>query len=78
MAAVIISFIPAGWRAVRQLIQLRRLNSVQVDIAGHKVTFEAKGRDSQFVDLDLSDADEAARLNRFLNRYDSKPAGRDA
>jgi len=78
LGAVIATFIPVGWRAFRQLLQLRRLNSVQVDIAGHKVTFEVKGRDAHFVDLDLADAGEAARLDQFLNEYDSKPAGRDS
>ncbi|GAP52219.1 hypothetical protein [Streptomyces azureus] len=78
LAAVIGTFIPVGWRAFKQLSRLRRLNSVQVDIAGHKVTYEVKGRDPHFVDLDLSDAGEAARLDQFLNEYDGKSAGRDA
>ncbi|MDH6630012.1 hypothetical protein M2271_007862 [Streptomyces sp. LBL] len=78
LAAVITTFIPVGWRAFRQLAQLRRLNSVQVDITGHKVTFEVKGRDAHLVDLDLADAGEAARFDRFLNEYDSRSAGRDA
>ena len=76
LAAVIATFIPDGWRAFRQLMQLRRLNSVQVDVAGHKVTFEVKGRDAHSVKLDLADASEAARLDEFLNEYDSKPTGR--
>ncbi|MFI0817160.1 hypothetical protein ACH4TX_11720 [Streptomyces sp. NPDC021098] len=78
LAGVIASFIPVGWRAFRQLLQLRRLNSVQVDIASHKVTFEAKGRDAHSVNLDLANASEAARFDEFLNEYDSRPAGRDS
>jgi hypothetical protein len=78
LAAVVATFIPVGWRAVRQLLQLRRLNSVQVDIVAHEVTFEVKGRDAHSVKLDLAKAGEAARLDQFLNEYDSKPAGRDS
>ncbi|MEW1615317.1 MULTISPECIES: hypothetical protein [unclassified Streptomyces] len=78
LIGVIATFIPAGWRAFRQLLQLRRLNSVQVDIAGHKVTFEVGGRDAHSVNLNLANASEAAQFDKFLNEYDSKSSGRDS
>ncbi|MFF8932804.1 hypothetical protein ACF1AO_36760 [Streptomyces longwoodensis] len=78
LAAVIATFVPVGLKAFRQLLQLRRLNSVQVDIPSHRVTLEVKGRDARPVALNLADASEAARFDAFLNQYDSKSAGRDS
>ncbi|MFG2439034.1 hypothetical protein [Streptomyces sp. NPDC048508] len=75
LAAVIATFIPVGWRAFRQLAQLRRLNSVRVDIARHKVTLEVKGYNAHSVNLDLADASEAAQFDEFLNGRNSKPTG---
>ncbi|MFF6904468.1 hypothetical protein ACFY9Q_00825 [Streptomyces sp. NPDC012389] len=71
------TFVPIIYQAIKQLLQLRRLNSVHVDIDRHTATIMPAGRDANPVDIDLTDKEEAARLNRYLDRYDRR-AGREA
>ncbi|MEU0037335.1 hypothetical protein [Streptomyces sp. NPDC006333] len=61
--------LPFGLRAIKQLLQLRRLDSVAVDKTGTKVTITGH-RDDRVV-LDVTNDAEADKLKDYLNRYDS-------
>jgi hypothetical protein len=73
LLGAVATIIPFGVRAVKQLIQLRRLNSVAVDKTGTKVTITGH-RDDRVV-LDVTNDAEADRLAEYLDRFDS-PGGR--
>ncbi|MEV8596173.1 hypothetical protein ACIHFC_34460 [Streptomyces sp. NPDC052013] len=65
--------LPLVVTTIKKWLQMRRLNSVNVDKSGLKVTVTTHGHDP--IELDLTDEDDAKRLKDYLDRYDSPSAG---